>query len=397
MGGICSSFSAANSDWSSPTTEISRKSAGSSMSIRTIFSNSKGSDSSVIMVSPSKTISQPFKAKHKQEEDRETPHTLRLSKESIIINLKRRVRRRNPKIAQLKKQFENIMKFFDLSVHDNVFENVNAIINYFDQNKSKEEVSMKLSKIVFDSYNRDKRGWLDASDLKKFCKDLLYMCGHTNITDKDVNDIVERLQNLIRAQNYQKLSFELFWSSNIMKGAILNAEGQLDESNVVFNPHLSTEQLMFIGNLKSRELKKEFDWFFTFFDFKPTGNLLRDISLFMTVLTNSDYDSPSPFFDTKEITTVQRKLQSRLLRYIFEYYDKDGSGVIERNELVDFIQDVQEALYKNSDVPEDEDNISELVDEMLHDCDVDGDGNISYHEILPHLPSVFVRMRSQIS
>lgn len=214
---------------------------------------------------------------------------------------------------------------------------------------------------------------------------------------EDVNDIVERLQNLIRAQNYQKLSFELFWSSNIMKGAILNADGQLDESNVVFNPHLSTEQLMFIGNLKSRELKKEFDWFFTFFDFKPTGNLLRDINLFMTVLTNTDTDAPSPFFDTKEITTVQRKLQSRLLRYIFEYYDKDGSGVIERDELVDFIQDVQEALYKNSDIPEDEDNISELVDEMLHDCDVDGDGNISYHEILPHLPSVFVRMRNQIS
>ena len=86
-------------------------------------------------------------------------------------------------MAEMNKQFENILKFFDLPVHTNLFENVNSIITYFDQNESKEEVSMKLSKIVFDSYDRYKSGFLDSSELRKFCRDLLYMCGQTKVTE----------------------------------------------------------------------------------------------------------------------------------------------------------------------------------------------------------------------
>ncbi|EFC39803.1 predicted protein [Naegleria gruberi] len=178
-----------------------------------------------------------------------------------------------------------------------------------------------------------------------------------------------------------------------MRGEMIDSCGQLDESYIVFNPSLSTEQIQFLENLTSRELKKEFDLFFRFFDYRPTGNLLRDINLFMKILADEDFETPSPIFDSKEVSKLQKKLQSRLLRYIFEYYDGDGSGVIERDELLSFMQDVQEALSKNGDEDISEEDISDLVDEMLHDCDVDGDGNISYHEILPHLPALFARMR----
>ena len=90
---------------------------------------------------------------------------------------------KNSKLSAIKRQFENILKFFDLPMQENVFENVYAIISYFDQNTAREEVSMKLAKIVFDNYDTIKKGWLDNIETKKFCRDLLYMCGHCNLPD----------------------------------------------------------------------------------------------------------------------------------------------------------------------------------------------------------------------
>jgi len=205
---------------------------------------------------------------------------------------------------------------------------------------------------------------------------------------EEVLSVVESIQNVMKMHNHDRLTFEIFWSSNMMKGELINEDGQLEETNFVFKPRLNSGQKRYMGSLKSRELKKEFNLFFSFFDYKPTGNLLRDINLFLKVLAD-DGESNYSIFDVREVSNVQKKLQTRLLRYIFEYYDKNNTGFIEPEELMSFIQDVQEALSEDGDG----ENLADLVEEMIHDCDADGDGNIGYHEIVPHLPGVFARMR----
>ncbi|KAL9645435.1 hypothetical protein ABK040_002633 [Willaertia magna] len=298
----------------------------------------------------------------------------------------------NSKLVEINRQFETILRFFDLPLHKNVFENVNSIIRFFDREDAREEVSMKLTKIVFDYYDKDKSRVLDSSELKQFCRDLLNLLGYSD-KQEILNSTMESLQSIMKQHNTDCLTFELFWNSHIMKGDALDLErNTFKEEN--FCNRLSLDSLSKISSLKSRELKDEFVPFFTFFNYTPTGNLLRDINLFHSVLVEEEENEESKpkLFDIKEKNVVQKKLQSRLLRYIFEYYDFDDSGVIERDELESFMRDVQEVLCKGEEL---EDDISVLVEEMLDDCDDDGDGKISYHEIIPHLPTVFTRMREK--
>ena len=61
------------------------------------------------------------------------------------------------------------------------------------------------------------------------------------------------------------------------------------------------------------------------------------------------------------------------LRERFKLFDKDGNGLIDRDELAIALQQLGEKLSE------------EEIDEMLEDCDTNGDGMIDFEEFMKYM------------
>jgi Ca2+-binding EF-hand superfamily protein len=156
--------------------------------------------------------------------------------------------------------------------------------------------------------------------------------------------------------------------------------------------------------LKSTKLKLDFKPVFAFFGVPETGNLLADITLlhqvFVKETTEDEETVEMSKAQAKRVSRLEKMLLQRLLRYIFEFYDKDGSGQIEKNELFQFTKDVISVMppqYYSDEITENDNNAidtitSNVLEEFMDECDDDEDGMISYEELAHHLPNIFRRM-----
>merc|ERR1712054_240992 len=67
---------------------------------------------------------------------------------------------------------------------------------------------------------------------------------------------------------------------------------------------------------------------------------------------------------------------------IFDAVDKDKSGGLDRKEIMNFMKDVAKAMGESDQIPKDEAEINAGLDEMFKELDTDGDGVISFDEVL---------------
>ena len=69
-----------------------------------------------------------------------------------------------------------------------------------------------------------------------------------------------------------------------------------------------------------------------------------------------------------------RVSEAEILKECFAVFDKDGSGYIERQELMDLMLNLGTASFTAPS--------EETVDALLKEADIDGDGKISYSEFV---------------
>jgi Ca2+-binding EF-hand superfamily protein len=312
----------------------------------------------------------------------------------------------------LQELFERVLSVFDLKSHQNAFMDVRALIMHFNDDMEVEKLSLKLTKHIFDHYDVNRNGYLELSEIEPFCVDLLFLFGFSQMDAKKLALMRREMTNCI-VQGEPGLTFVNFWSSNIIKGSVLGryaaSVGRSDSSNSRENFAIRRRELSSSGRefakqlLKSSKLKLDFHPLFQFFGVKESGNLLADISLLHEVFVKEAqeeiYHIEMNKTQTRRITRMEKMLMQRLLKYVFQFYDRDGSGKIERNELYFFMKDIITVMppqYCTDDTTSGVDNIEHLtqqiMDEFIEEVDDDEDGMISYEELAHHLPIIFRRM-----
>ncbi|KAF0971945.1 hypothetical protein FDP41_009641 [Naegleria fowleri] len=107
----------------------------------------------------------------------------------------------------------------------------------------------------------------------------------------------------------------------------------------------------------SQKLKTEFEPVLRFFEVKPTGNLFKDLTLLAEAIEGA-------------------KIDEKLTKFFFDFYDRDGNGTISRDELSVLVRDIGEAMGDES--------MKNITDEQLDDAmailDEDGSGEIEWNE-----------------
>merc|ERR550514_2592323 len=84
-----------------------------------------------------------------------------------------------------------------------------------------------------------------------------------------------------------------------------------------------------------------------------------------------------------EAKNMSRKEQDlEQFKKIFDAVDKDKSGGLDRKEIMNFVKDMATAMGESDSIPKDKAEIDAGVDEMFKELDVDGDGVISFDEVL---------------
>ncbi len=153
--------------------------------------------------------------------------------------------------------------------------------------------------------------------------------------------------------------------------------------------------------LKSAKLKQDFKPVFEFFGVQESGNLLADITVLHQVFVKETDDDEVEMSKTqaKRISRFEKLLLQRLLRYVFEFYDKDNSGQIEKHELYYVMKDIITVMppqYYIDELSENADAVHKItmrvMDEFLEEADENEDNMISYEELSHHLPMIFRRM-----
>merc|ERR1712072_945195 len=67
---------------------------------------------------------------------------------------------------------------------------------------------------------------------------------------------------------------------------------------------------------------------------------------------------------------------------IFDAVDKDGSGGLDKKEIMNFMTDMAKAMGAADEIPTDPAEIDKGLSEMFKELDTDGDGVISFSEVL---------------
>merc|ERR1712127_229290 len=67
---------------------------------------------------------------------------------------------------------------------------------------------------------------------------------------------------------------------------------------------------------------------------------------------------------------------------IFDAVDKDKSGGLDRKEILNFVKDMATAMGESDSFPQDKAEVENGMDEMFKELDTDGDGVISFDEVL---------------
>ena len=105
----------------------------------------------------------------------------------------------------------------------------------------------------------------------------------------------------------------------------------------------------------------------------PTDTELQD----MINEVDADGNGKLEFLEFCNLMDRQTKdiSQEDELRERFKLFDKDGNGLIDRDELAIALQQLGEKLSE------------EEIDEMLEDCDTNGDGQIDFEEFMRYMTS----------
>lgn len=118
----------------------------------------------------------------------------------------------------------------------------------------------------------------------------------------------------------------------------------------------------------SSKLKTEFEPVLRFFEVKPTGNLFKDLTLLAEAIEGA-------------------KIDEKLTKFFFTFYDRDGNGTISRDELSVLVRDIGEAMG--------DDSMKNISDEQLDDAmailDEDGSGEIDWAEFKNWFDELMVR------
>ena len=103
----------------------------------------------------------------------------------------------------------------------------------------------------------------------------------------------------------------------------------------------------------------------------PTDTELQD----MINEVDADGNGKLEFLEFCNLMDRQTKdiSQEDELRERFKLFDKDGNGLIDRDELAIALQQLGEKLSE------------EEIDEMLEDCDTNGDGMIDFEEFMRYM------------
>merc|ERR1712100_651407 len=87
--------------------------------------------------------------------------------------------------------------------------------------------------------------------------------------------------------------------------------------------------------------------------------------------------------DGAEVINMSRKEQVlEQFKKIFDAVDKDKSGGLDRKEIMNFVKDMATAMGESDQIPKDKAEIDAGLDEMFKELDTDGDGVISFDEVL---------------
>merc|ERR1712216_1099728 len=82
-------------------------------------------------------------------------------------------------------------------------------------------------------------------------------------------------------------------------------------------------------------------------------------------------------------TTMSRKDQViEQFKRIFDAIDKDKSGGLDKKEVMNFVKDIATAMGESDSIPKDPAEIEAGLAEMFKELDTDGDGQISFDEIM---------------
>merc|ERR550514_839737 len=84
-----------------------------------------------------------------------------------------------------------------------------------------------------------------------------------------------------------------------------------------------------------------------------------------------------------EAKNMSRKEQDlEQFKKIFDAVDKDKSGGLDRKEIMNFMKDMATAMGESDSIPKDQAEIEAGLNEMFGALDTDGDGVISFDEVL---------------
>ena len=81
----------------------------------------------------------------------------------------------------------------------------------------------------------------------------------------------------------------------------------------------------------------------------------------------------------------------------FRLYDFDGNGYLTREDIADLLKLI--ATMKNAKVLLTDDEIKDIVDRVMRDCDIDGNNRLSYAEfakVLGRIPDFVSKFRIYI-
>lgn len=116
---------------------------------------------------------------------------------------------------------------------------------------------------------------------------------------------------------------------------------------------------------QSHTLKTEFEPVLRFFEVQPSGNLFRDVSTLATAIENA-------------------QINTKLTRYFFDHYDRDGNGKIDKTEFRTLMHDLSEAMGQSSNNNNSNNGSpfidSEQIDQAMDMLDSNGNGYIEWRE-----------------
>eukprot|EP01080_Neovahlkampfia_damariscottae_P003721 gene3721-6609_t len=233
----------------------------------------------------------------------------------------------------------------------------------------KKNISLRKAKLIFDEYDLDKNGKLNKQELSNYIENLTKNYNLKKISQKEKDVIFKKIHH---AENGE-ITFEEFslWLNSIAEVRKPHQKVTADETKIkkLFKKYDENGD----GKLDKKELSNFVDYISEKFH-TPKQSASQKMHLFEKIKKSKESDSITyeEFSEWyKEIS--KPKIDFSNIKKLFQKYDKNQDGMIDRSELVVFLNDFSEYQKKGKPTEEQVNEIFEFLDKKKQ-------GGISYSD-----------------